>query len=253
MGIRYEAADMDIFAGKVSTRAEELGMTSLLDYYYLLRYDAPGDAEMLALIEALVVNETYFHREADQLIALVDRVLPPIIAARGRARVWCAASSTGEEPLTMAMMLSERGMLDKVEIVATDISTRVLERARAARYSGRSLRALPPSAERFFEPVDAQGARRVREEIRTRVRFARANLVEQSSKPTHAGYEAISCRNVLIYFDEATVARVADQLRAALTPGGMLLVGASESLLRFGSALECEEIGGAFFYRKPIE
>ena len=253
VGIRYEVDDMDLFADKVSTRAEELEMTSLLDYYYHLRYDAAGSAEMQELVDALVVNETYFYREADQLTALVDRVLPPMIAKRRPARVWCAACSSGEEPLTLTMMLAERGMLDDVEIVATDISARVLGRARMARYGGRSLRSLPITAERHFDPADEQGFRRVREDLRTRVKLARANLIEPETYPSSGSFDVIACRNVLIYFDEVTVARVVDQLAAALRPGGVLLVSASESLLRFGTALDCEELGGAFFYRKANE
>ena len=249
VGIHYDVAEKDIFADRISVRAEELEMTSLLDYYYHLRYDAAGDAETRELVEALVVNETYFFREADQLTALVERILPRALAASRPVRIWSAACSSGEEPLTLAMMLAERGMLDNVEIVATDISARILERAKSARFGPRSLRAFPAHADHWLEPADAKGVRRVREELYSRVKFARVNLMDPSTYPA-GPFEAILCRNVLIYFDDSTVVRVVDRLAAALRPGGVLCVGASESLLRYSTALECEEIGGAFFYQK---
>src|SRR5687768_9461446 len=100
LGIHYAPVDAEMLAEKITPRAMELGFNSLLDYYYYLRYDAGSDVEFGALAEALVVNETYFFREADQL-----EVVASIVEELGRpARVWCAASSTGEEPYTFAMM-----------------------------------------------------------------------------------------------------------------------------------------------------
>ena len=251
VGIHYDVTEKEIFADRISVRAEELEMTSLLDYYYHLRYDAEGEAETHELVEALVVNETYFFRESDQLTALVERILPRARAASRPVRIWSAACSSGEEPLTLAMMLAECGMLDDVEIVATDISARILQRAKSARFGPRSMRVFPARAERWLEPADAKGMRRVREELCARVTFARVNLMDPSSYPA-GPFDAILCRNVLIYFDDPTVVRVVDRLAAALRPGGVLCVGASESLLRYSTALECEEIGGAFFYQKAL-
>jgi chemotaxis protein methyltransferase CheR len=249
IGIHYDASEKDLFADRVSLRAEELEMSSMLDYYYHLRYDAAGGREMNELAETLVVNETYFFREVDQLLALVERILPPAIARTRPARVWSAACSSGEEPLTLAMMLADRGMLDDVEIVGTDISARILERAKAARFRARSLRALPEHAERWFEPLDEKGTRRVGDALTHRIALERANLLDASTYPSGM-FDAIMCRNVLIYFDDDTVARVAGQLASRLKPDGVLCVGASESLLRFSTALECHEIAGAFFYRR---
>src|SRR3954462_10757075 len=118
IGIHYSLTDRDILAEKASTRAVEAGFDSLLDYYYFLRYDDDSARELDALIDALVVNETYFFREFDQLLVLVDEFLVPKVAAGARPRLWSAASSSGEEPLTVAMLLAERGCLEKVEIVA---------------------------------------------------------------------------------------------------------------------------------------
>jgi chemotaxis protein methyltransferase CheR len=131
-GIHYDAKDAALFAEKISPRAQELGFDSLLDYYYFLRYDPGGDAELDELVERLVVHETYFFRELPQLRALIAEVLAPAIARGQRPRVWCAACSTGEEPLTFAMLLAEAGLFSSVEIVAISAHGRSSARAPAA-------------------------------------------------------------------------------------------------------------------------
>jgi len=252
-GIHYEPRESDLLAEKLSARALELELDSLLDYYYFLRYDEAGPRELDTLLDTLVVNETYFFREADQLRALVDQLLPAMERAPGARRtfrVWCAASSTGEEPLTLAMMLHESDLLDRVELIATDISARALARARVGRYGGRSLRALADADRlRHFREAD-EGFVCVRESIHARVRWQRLNLMDVAAIRALGRFDAILCRNALIYFRDETVIQVVTRLAGSLTPGGLLLVGASESLLRFGTVFDCEEHAGAFFYRK---
>ncbi len=180
---------------------------------------------------------------------LADEVLVPAVRAGRRPRVWCAACSTGEEPLTLAMMLAERGVLKDVELVASDLSPRALERARAGEHNLRALRSLPPGVEGRW--LDVEGGRpRVRPEVAGGVDWRRVNLVDAAAVAALGTFDAILCRNVLIYFHDATALRVVDLLAGALVPGGVLLVGTSESLMRFGTALNCEERRGAFFYIK---
>jgi chemotaxis protein methyltransferase CheR len=250
-GLHYAAGDQDIFSTKLLARAHEAGFDSPLDYYYFLRYDDRERREFDELVEALVVNETYFFREADALRFLCDDVLRPAVAKGRRPRVWCAACSTGEEPLTLAMLLADKELLGHVEIVASDISRRALERATAGVYGPRSLRAVTGEA-RWFDvsPVD-DGKRRVRSEIRAAVKWHRVNLFDADAVAALGGhFDVILCRNVLIYFDEDTIRAVVARLAGSLRDGGLLLVGASESLMRFGTVLTCEERGGSFFYRK---
>lgn len=245
VGIHYTPADAPVLADKLTPRALERGFDSLLDYYYFLRYDAGNEAEFDALAEVLVVNETYFFREPDQLGMLVD-----ILEQRAApSRVWCAASSTGEEPFTLAMMLKERGILARCEILASDVSERALARARAGTFRGRSLRALPERMrQRYFREHD--GALELDRTIRDAVKFRRINLIDDAAIAALGTFDAILCRNVLIYFRDEGVARVAQRLTERLVPGGYLLVGASESLLRFTTALTCVERGGAFLYQR---
>ncbi|MDF3065253.1 MAG: cheR3 [Polyangiaceae bacterium] len=248
LGLFFSPQDSDILAEKISPRALERGFDSLLDYYYYLRYDAGAAEELEQLAEALVVNETYIGRELDQLTALVDVLLPPLLAERGQARIWSAACSTGEEPFTLAGMLNDRGLLPKVELLASDISQRVLAVAKAGKFSGRSLRSLPPASSRW---LDYDGATaRLKPELLRAVKFRQLNLNERESIQSMGKVDVILCRNVLIYFRDATIKTVAESFASVLNPGGYLLIGASESLLRFGASFRCEEHGGAFFYRK---
>lgn len=248
LGLYFSAQDAEILAEKASPRALERGFDSLLDYYYYLRYDAGAAEELERLAEALVVNETYIGRELDQLTALVELLLPPLLAERDKVRIWSAACSTGEEPFTLAGMLDDRGLLPRVELWATDISERVLSVAQRGKFSGRSLRALPLAASGWLERDG--GVASVKPELLRAVRFRKLNLSDRAAVQGMGKMDVVLCRNVLIYFRDSTIKAVVESLASTLNPGGYLLIGASESLLRFGAALRCEEHGGAFFYRQ---
>jgi chemotaxis protein methyltransferase CheR len=249
-GLHYGVSDRALLADKLAARAEEAGFESLLDYYYFLRYDPNAEAELVALIDALVVGETYFFREYVPLRVLVDDFLEPWCRDGRRPRVWSAACATGEEPLTLAMMLADRGLLDAVDIVATDISQRALNRARAGRFGQRSVRAVPEPhlVARYLVP--AGKGYTADPVLLARISWFRANLVDAASVAALGAFDAVLCRNVLIYFSDQTVRAVVERLAGVLVPGGVLLVGVAESLLRFGTAFVGEERGGAFVYRK---
>lgn len=257
-GLHYQATDAELLADKIAARADEAGFASLLDYYYYLRYDDPQGAEAAALVDALVVHETYLFREPDGLDALVER-LATAVAAKQRARVWSAACSTGEEPYSVAMLLAERGILDRVDIVASDVSERALQRARAGVVTRRALERSPRRglAEKYLEPAAApggasapDGGRRVLPSILQAVRFRRCNLVDIDAYATLGCFDVILARNVFIYFRDETVRRIVDAMAKLLPVGGAVFVGVSESLLRFGTPLACVEQGGVFAYQK---
>jgi chemotaxis protein methyltransferase CheR len=249
-GIVYGQHDHDLFANKVADHAIEEGFSSLLDFYYRLRYDDHDGSEMKKLIEVLLVHESYFFRELPPVAGLVNDHLASICKQRGRARVWSAACSTGEEPFTLAMLLDQRGILDQVEIVATDLSAEVIARAAKGLHTRRSLRDNFPQAiaSRYLDTTEKGIV--VAPRIRDAVTFNTLNLVDPDAIRRLGTFDAILCRNVLIYFRDNRVASVVDHLAMALAPGGLLAVGVSESLLRFGTSLICEERGGSFFYRK---
>jgi chemotaxis protein methyltransferase CheR len=248
-GLSYGESDRELFGEKLAAHALDRGFDALLDYYYRLRYDDPGRVEMTKLVEALLVHETYFFRELAPLVELVNNCIEPAVRVKGRARVWSAACSTGEEPFTMAMLLDARGLLDRVEVVATDISTATIERARTGRHTKRALRDGHPVdlARRYLE-IGAQGVA-VSPRIREAVTFSPLNLIDGAAHRDLGLFDAILCRNVFIYFRDAQVMRAIDMLADHLAPGGLIAVGISESLLRFGTRLVCEERGSSFFYR----
>lgn len=249
-GLHYTLDDLDLIADKLSLRAVEAGFDSLLDYYYYLRYDPAAGPELDAMLNSLVVHETYFFRELDSLERMLSDFIEPLVAAGKRPRIWCAACATGEEAFTIAMLLADKGLLGKVEILASDLSERALTRARAGEYGLRSLRHDPPSplAARYLS-VSA-GRVRVADELKDAIQFRRINLVDAAAFAALGRFDLIVCRNVMIYFSEVAIRRVVGSLIAALVPAGALLVGVSESLLRLGTSLSCEERGGVFFYRK---
>lgn len=250
-GILYGPPDQHVFASKLNDHVLDLGYSSLLDYYYRLRYDDPDGNEMRRLVETLAVHETYFFRELDPLVEIAEH-LAATVRTRGRARVWSAACASGEEPYTLAMLLEERKVLDSVEIVATDISAAVIARAAAGRHSPRSLRDGYPQAiaTRYLE-ASPQGVI-VSPRIRGAVRFSRLNLLDAEGISRLGMFDAILCRNVLIYFRDERVLAIVEQLARNLGPDALLAVGVSESLLRAGTRLVCEERRGSFFYKRAV-
>lgn len=250
VGLHYSAGERELLAYKLASRATEAGFYSLLDYYYHLRYDDPSGAELTALTDVLVVNETFFFRERAPLERVIESHIAPLCARKVRPRIWCAASSTGEEPFSLAILLAERGLLSQVDILATDISQRVLVRARSGVLTQRSLREGHPSdlVAKYLHVSD-EGVR-VAPAIRAAVQFQCLNLLDRAAIAQLGLFELILCRNVLIYFRDDRTKEVIKHLTSALKPSGVLLVGVSESLLRFGTALICEERAGSFFYRK---
>jgi chemotaxis protein methyltransferase CheR len=175
-----------------------------------------------------------------------------LVAAGRRPRIWSAACATGEEPLTLAMLLTERGILAGVELVASDISARALQRAQRGVHSPRSVRdgAPPELAARFLRRAP-DGTVRPDSGLAEAIRWRQVNLADPAQVASVGPADVILCRNVLIYFRDETAVQVVSRLEGALPPGGVLLVGVSESLLRFGTGLICEEHGNVFLYRKP--
>ena len=251
-GVAYGVSGIETFSAKVCARAAVAGFDTPLDYYYYLRYDAASTDEFDALVDELVVNESYFFRELDQLKSLRDDVILPLVERGERPRVWCAAASTGEEPLSIAMLLAEAGLLSHVDIVASDISAKALARAKSGDHNFLSLRACPPAMQERYIEVTA-GRVVVAPEICAKIEWHRHNLLDASAVTTLGSFDGILCRNVLIYFNDATIRRVVGTLSGALRKGGRLFVGATESLFRFGLLLRAEEKSGTFSYLRADE
>lgn len=213
------------------------------------------------VIEGITVGETYFFRNAAQFTALRDAILPDLITRRAAIRslrFWSAGCATGEEPYSLAILL--RDVLPdpsswQITILATDINTTFLERARAGVYGAWSFRETDPAVrDRYFERVE--GVRwRIRSDLRHQVLFTRLNLVEDDYPAITNGttmQDIILCRNVLIYFDDDTIRAVVRRLYRALTPGGWLIVGHAEARSDFFAGFEVVNFPGTVTYRKPL-
>ncbi len=253
-GLSFEDGRMDLLAERLAALVVERGFASFLDYYYLLKYDESGVAEWPRVMDALSVPETYFWREIDQIRALVDTIVPALVCAlRGEPlRIWSVPCASGEEPLTIAMMLDMAGWFGRaaIEIHASDASPAQVARARAARYRERSFRALPANVrERYFRAdgdawvPDAGLASRI-------TSWSVVNLMDRERVASLARAPVIFCRNVFIYFSADGVRDVVNRFADLMPAPAYLCVGASESLLRATTRFTLEEIGGAFVYVK---
>jgi chemotaxis protein methyltransferase CheR len=145
------------------------------------------------------------------------------------------------------MLLADAGLLENVEIVATDISQKAIARARRGEHGATALRVAPRGLQTRWMNVH-DGRVTVAPQIRERIDWRRLNLLDEGAVASLGTFDVILCRNVLIYFRDETIRRVVGSLSGALSAGGRLFVGASESLIRFGTTLQCQERNGAFSY-----
>jgi chemotaxis protein methyltransferase CheR len=227
-----------LLVGRLSRRLRELGGMSIGDYLKRVEQDA---AERVKLLEAVCTHETHFFREPKHFEWLERQLLPrwraqgATDAGERRVRVWSAACSTGEEPFTLAMVLRhhlppEEGW--KVEVLATDLSTRVLERVRTALWPVDKAREIPPHylKQYMLRGVGTQeGWMKAGPELRELVRFQKLNLNDEQYA-VDGRFDLIFCRNVLIYFDSVSKERVINRLLGLLKPQGYFFVGHAESL-----------------------
>jgi len=233
----------------VATQSEDFAA-----YFSQLRAD-PAEREML--INAFTVNETYFYREEHQLACLSRSLLPDLITTRrpgDKIRIWSAPCSTGEEAYSIAIWLLENWrMVDayNVEIVGSDIDTHALQAAREALYGERALSRLPPDVvEAYFEP-SRRHRRRLINDLRESVTFSPANLVDGPSLAGQGRFDVIFCRNVLIYFDEASRLLAARNLYDRLNPGGYVCLGHTESMTRISDQFLVRRFEDAVVFQRP--
>jgi chemotaxis protein methyltransferase CheR len=209
----------------------------LPDLGELLRRLRAPDAEPLrvAVTEAMTINESFFFRDKIPFDRFRDTILPALVEARAsrkRIRIWCAAAATGQEPYSLAMMLQEaadRLAGWRIEILATDISNEMIEKARAGLYTQFEVqRGLPIQLLiRNFEQVGELW--RIKEDLRRMVQFRRLNLLDDFS--SLGVFDLVFCRNVLIYFDNATKTAVFERLVRSLARDGFLVLGAAETVV----------------------
>jgi chemotaxis protein methyltransferase CheR len=249
-GLDLKPGKEALICARLGKRLQTLGLATIGEYLEHVKRDKTG-AELSVFIDSLATNYTSFLREPEHFRLLREAILPQI-EGRHAVRIWSAGCSSGEEPYSILFHIAEHAGerdLARYSILATDISTRALEHARAGIYAGSRLKDLPPEwLRKYFQR--GQGARsgefRVKERFRACVRFARLNLMEPLGK---AGtFPVIFCRNVMIYFDRPTQERLVRNLANCLEPGGWLLTGHSESLMGIDHGLRYI---APSVYRKP--
>jgi len=231
-GIDLRPGKEGLVRSRLAGRMRALAVSSFDEYLDRVERDASG-AELVQMLDVITTNKTSFFREAEHFRFLQDEILPALGRRPGGLRIWSAGCSSGEEPYTTAIVLREslpEPQFAAARILATDLSTRVLARAREATYPEELLSDVPPHLVRRHFVTVPGGERlvRVADATRAGVRFARLNLM--SSWPMQGPFDLILCRNVMIYFDKATQERLVDRFAALLAPGGHLFVGHSESL-----------------------
>jgi chemotaxis protein methyltransferase CheR len=229
----------ELVSARIGKRLRALNLESITDYCHFLR-SPDGADELSNLIDVISTNHTFFFREPAHFEFLEKNVIPEMTgpkgcAHRGGFRVWSAASSSGEEVYSLAILLAEQalarpGWLWQIE--ATDISTRILKRAREAIYPSESVSKVRPDLlKRYFQCGlgPQEGNYRVKTELGSRVTFRHLNLLG-NTYPFTDPFHVIFCRNVMIYFDRPTQEELVRRLSERLVPGGYLMVGHSESL-----------------------
>jgi len=256
-GIKMPSTKKTMVEGRLRKRVAATGFRNLAEYCRHLFDDDGMAAEAVHLIDVVTTNKTEFFREPDHFRILADTAMPQLLTARRagphtQIKVWSTASSIGAEPYTLAMVLddvSHRFGGFRISIVATDLSTRVLETATMAIYPEAMITPVPPEMRKRYllRSKGARGLVRVVPELRRMVQFGRLNLMD-SSYPIDRDMDVIFCRNMLIYFDKPTQQAVLQRLCGHLRPGGFLFLGHSESLAGFGLPLKA--VGNTVFRRE---
>lgn len=250
-----EDSHYEKLAKYIQERARIIEAETFRKYFYKLRFDDTEGLEFQALMNAMTVNETYFFRENEQFEALVASVLPRLHRSRPKnvpLRILSSPSSTGEEPYTIVLHLVEEAKLIEerdIEIVGIDINSDVINKAVAAKYSERSVHAIPkPVLNRWF--VKKALGYELSDDLKGTVDFQVVNVFDRAKMRSLGKFDVIFSRNMLIYFDDASRKEVAMTFYEMLNPGGYVCLGHAEYMSRIVSVFKAEKVGSTLIYQK---
>jgi chemotaxis protein methyltransferase CheR len=258
LGLSFDDKKIHFLGKRVSARMECLNMDEASEYLMRLAYGENSEAEMQALANLITTNETYMFREYEQLEAFANACLPEVVARKEAQvdrslRIWIAGCSSGEEAYSIAIIVREvfPAIAEwDMQIVATDIDEQRLAMAVAGVYGERSMKNVPPEyLQRHF--VRAGSDWRVKPLTRSLLSIQHLNLHDRLRMRKMRAFDFIFCRNVLIYFDDASRKAAVDHFYNALLPGGFLFMGHSESVGRISSAFRLRRMGEHLVYMKP--
>jgi chemotaxis protein methyltransferase CheR len=252
-GMTFGANKRYYIERRIIDRVAKTGARDVAAYLAL----AASGPEAEQIINAFTVNETYFYREEHQLAALTNAILPDLVRHRAPGdlvRIWSMPCSTGEEPYSIAIWLLENWPLVdayNIEIVGSDIDTAAIAAAREGRFNARALARLPERVRNaYFEP-EHRHRRKIIDDLRESVHFTATNLVDPASVAAQGRFDVILCRNLLIYFDEASRFAAAANMFDCLNPGGYLCLGHSESMARISDRFALVRLDDAIVYQRP--
>lgn len=241
-GIELRDGKEPLVHSRVGKRLRQLNLTSFSTYLQIVKTD---EAELSRLVDILTTNKTSFFRENDHIDIFATTFVE---GATGPLRIWSAGCSTGQEPYSLSMKIRaiQKGL--DYRILATDLSTEVLARARSGSYSEQEVGSVPDNYRRMFFRRDGDRFQ-VSQELQAPIRFARLNLL--GPWPMKGPFDAIFCRNVMIYFDDAMKQQLVDCFHDQLAKDGTLFIGHSENLRTLNTPFKQAGSAQAFMYRKP--
>jgi chemotaxis protein methyltransferase CheR len=255
-GLHFPNGKRQILQSRLEPRLRELRLKRFLDYYLRLHCDLEGERE--ELVRRVTNNETYFFREKAQFEALFDLALDHLRASPaqpGRLRILSAGCSSGEEAYTLGIYARQHRFrlgTTEVRVEAFDIDKERLDLARGGEYTPRSLRALDPQRAGHYFRNPAEERFVLKEPFREGVSFRHGNIVDPDSFSPVGSYDALFCRNVLIYFSEEATHRAIENFARALRPGGLLFLGHSESIIGMSPRFETVRLGRCIAYRRTL-
>lgn len=258
-GIYFHASKKYFLESRLARRMEESGVKSHADYYKFLRSGPGGSQELKRLLDEITTNETCFFRNVPQLTAMETKLLPEVVATKGKIgfrklRIWSAGSSSGEEGYTLAMiMLEKRATMLKdwiIEIIGTDINETVLAMAREGVYNSYSVRNTPEYYLKKYFKQEGNEKFLLSPEVKKLVTFNHLNLYDDTKMIFMKSFDFIFCANVLIYFDTASKSKVVQHFYNNLQPYGYFFVGQSESLHGVNDNFKTVHFPGGFAYKK---
>jgi len=255
-GIYFEETKRYFVDKRLIERIKETGSTSFRDYFTFLRFQTNGE-ELQKLTNRMTVNETYFFREEHQFKCLVKSMLPELVKRKEKdslIRIWSIPCATGEEPYSIVLYLLEwwpdLAHWD-VEIIASDVDTEVLQKAKIGLFSRRSIQHLPDSILKKYFTKTNKDIYQISRDLRNSVEFTQLNLNAPEETKAYRNSDVIFCRNLLIYFDEMSRRYAAEVFFDALNPGGFICLGHAESMSRISSLFKVVKFPDAIVYQKP--
>ncbi len=255
-GIIFAESKRYFVERRVLDRMEATQCPTFREYFAMVRFETGGQ-EMQHLVNAMTVNETYFFREEYQFEALVGGILPEVSAhkkPKDTIKIWSLPCSTGEEPYSIAIYILEgwdRADDFNIEILASDIDSRVLREAHGGVYGERSLSRVPQNLrKKYFSPL-AGDHFQISEALRESIDFSTVNIVDAAQMRSYSNIDVIFCRNLLIYFDDLARRQAMETLYECLAPGGFICLGHSESMSRMSSLYRPCRFSDAIVYQKP--